>query len=487
MHSRTVTRGIAAAAVLLTARCSRVATSGSAVASPVHPHVAAVTNGRLPADVASDYTGDCELDNVTCKPDLGGSCTGDTSQTTFPSAIRVLVRTPHHASFTIESVPFESYVENVLPNEWSSSWDGDALKAGAVAVKSYAWYWHTHFGGYANGDPSQCFDVTDDQDFQVYRAGSAVSRTNDATTASWPVVARVGGNVLETTYRNHLTSSASENCGAGATGSELSQDGSQACIDSDLDRGGSTGNKFNIILRRYYYPGLQLSTARQLRTPDDFSFQQASSRAFFHSGLWTLSDGYGTTLQFGRAGDIPAVFDDGTGFAHLGYFRPSSGNWYVATASGAIQSTVHLGKSGDVPVQANYNGVNQPTVPAVYDPSTSTWTIGRERHTGALRPGRRHPCARALRGHRHERLRRHHGGLEPQDAVLVSRRLHHRHQVRAARRHPRPRRLRRQRHHRPRDLPAGQSQVLDPPRRRLGVLGPDRHDGRRAGQRRLQR
>lgn len=35
---------------------------------------------------------------------------------------------------------FRTYVKEVLPNEWISSWPVDSLRAGAEAVKEYGWW-----------------------------------------------------------------------------------------------------------------------------------------------------------------------------------------------------------------------------------------------------------------------------------------------------------------------------------------------------------
>ena len=118
-----------------------------AAATPPSPTPAPITEpgGLLPGAPAAGF-GDCALPGVTCKPPgMSSSCTKYTSQTVPPSTIKVFVPS---ANPQIQTIAFPTYVENVLPNEWIASWDGDALKAGAVTVKSYAWYWVAHFGGY---------------------------------------------------------------------------------------------------------------------------------------------------------------------------------------------------------------------------------------------------------------------------------------------------------------------------------------------------
>lgn len=314
----------------------------------------------------SGFVGDCERAGVTCRPALSGSCSPDTSQATPPATIRVYV--PSDTQTPIHTVDFRTYVQNVLPNEWVPSWDGDALKAGAIVVKSYAWYWATHFGGYLDGDATQCFDVTDDADFQVYQAGSSTARTNAVVNETWPFVARdAQGAVRQTSYRAYLNSP-SEACGAYADGSTLSQYGSQACNEA------STGNKWNVILQKYY-SGVQLATAQQVRTPHDFTYAQTSTPATFNAGRWAIDDGYPTTFSFGLRGDLPAVLDSGDGFAHAAVYRPSNGTWYLATPTGTLQSSVRYGLNGDIPVAGHWNGRTSPTVLAVYRPSNRSWYV----------------------------------------------------------------------------------------------------------------
>ena len=341
------------------------APGASAAPTPINVLGGLTPQQARAATAATTTVSDCSLKGVVCKPALSGSCQGYTSQTTPPPSIKVLVRTSATTA-TITPVNFETYVENVLPNEWPASWDGDALKAGAVAVKSYAWYWVTHYGGYVGKpSPTTCFDVTDDTSFQVYRAGSATARTNAAVQESWPVVARVNGQVLQTGYNGYLKSP-TETCGTNATGYTLSQWGSQNCVEEN------TGNKYNVILQDYY-SGVQLATPQQQRTAHDFTFEQTSTRVTFANGQWSLDDGYGTTFNFGQPGDIPVITDSGDGFAHIGVWRPSTGQWYLAGPTGQIAKILQWGVSGDIPIPGHYWGLSNPSVPTVYRPSTQVW------------------------------------------------------------------------------------------------------------------
>ena len=176
----------------------------------------------------------------------------------------------------------------------------------------------------------------------------------------------MNGQVLQASYRAYLHST-TEACGAYADGTTLSQWGTQNCNEEN------TGNKYNVILGKYYYPGLQLATAQQLRTPHDFQFLQRSTRATFRAGIWAIDDGYPTTFRYGTTGDLPTITTGGDGFAHIGVFRPSTATWYVGSATGGTAARLHFGLTGDIPVQAQYAGVDKPTVLAVFRPSTRFW------------------------------------------------------------------------------------------------------------------
>ena len=370
-----MTNRIIGAALAVTAALGLTAAAASA--SPPLPTPRPITRaGGLAPDETHAVAGDCELAAVTCRPALSGSCSNAVSTTTPPGAaatIKVLVRTPNTDTVAIRSIPFQTYVENVLPNEWLATWDGDARKAGAVAVKTYAWYWMSHFGGYLGGDASQCFDVTDDTDFQVYRANSALASTTSSVLQTWPVFARKSGQVFQTQYRDTLTGSKHETCGAGANGIMLSQYGSQNCNDPDLRAGGNTANKYNVILQTYYGSNLQLTTAAQLRTQHDFQYLHRSTGATFNAGTWTVNDGYPTVIHFGGKGDVPVVNTVGDGFARVGVYTPATSTFSLGSATGRVTTRIRFGGARDVPVAAQYQGLSSPTQLAVFDPATGTW------------------------------------------------------------------------------------------------------------------
>jgi peptidoglycan hydrolase-like amidase len=148
-------------------------------------------------------------------PKPGNSCKGDGTETRVPKTILVY-RTRLHR---VDRVSLKYYVKNVLPREWVPSWKSESLKAGAMAVKSFAW-WHTLHSTFRNS--AGCFDVYDDTRSQVYIPGSATARTNAAVDATWNKRITRGGKIMKTQYCRDTTS-----CGGWVTGNWMSQIGSR--------------------------------------------------------------------------------------------------------------------------------------------------------------------------------------------------------------------------------------------------------------------
>ena len=74
----------------------------------------------------------------------------------------------------VNRVPMELYLKGVVPSEIVPSWKPDAIKAQAVAARTYAVY-------HKNGYRSAGYDITDDTRSQVYRGCSVeTSATNKA-------------------------------------------------------------------------------------------------------------------------------------------------------------------------------------------------------------------------------------------------------------------------------------------------------------------
>jgi len=82
----------------------------------------------------------------------------------------------------IIEVPFKDYVKGVLANEWGHNWHEESIRAGAVAVKMYAWDAVLNggkWGGYENGIVYDC-----DWDM-VYNPSITREATNKAVDDTW--------------------------------------------------------------------------------------------------------------------------------------------------------------------------------------------------------------------------------------------------------------------------------------------------------------
>jgi hypothetical protein len=137
----------------------------------------------------------------------------------------------------VQRVNFKTYVKNVLPNEWMAGWPAESLKSGAIAVKSFGWYWALHSTRKTSG--GSCFDVYDSTKSQVYKPGSATASTSSAVDATWGTRMTRSGNVLLAHYCATTTA-----CGSWVDGDWMSQNGSRTQA--------SQGKSYATILKSYF-------------------------------------------------------------------------------------------------------------------------------------------------------------------------------------------------------------------------------------------
>ena len=165
----------------------------------------------------------CMLASTPSPPATAAAlCGGYASQTTPPPTVRVY----RAAAGTVETVDFRAYLKNVLSREWISSWTTESLRAGALAVKDYAWYQVLHWRGYVSAS-GECFDLFDTTRDQVYDPSRPIyAPMAAAVDATWTTLALRSGSIVPTYYN---AGGANEPCGANANGWQMFQWGSQAC------------------------------------------------------------------------------------------------------------------------------------------------------------------------------------------------------------------------------------------------------------------
>lgn len=180
------------------------------------------------------------------------SCTGWRSTYVPPPSIRVL-RTLGPAAGTVQEVPFRSYVETVFGAEWQGFYHIEALKAGAIAVKQYGWYYTIVYRG-GESAAGECYDVEDDTTDQYYQPElrTPVEKHFRALDATWGVTLRKyqpskgTSRFFLTGYRQGSTNV----CGTDADRFHLYQHSALACAKA--------GMRFESILRVYLEPNLEI-------------------------------------------------------------------------------------------------------------------------------------------------------------------------------------------------------------------------------------
>jgi hypothetical protein len=278
--------------------------------APVLTAAARTQAGQVPASVAP----------AAAAPRLTQSaCSGYYSDTVAPSLIRV-----YRVNLgVVQLYDFRFYVAHVLPNEWIPSWNAEALRSGAIAVKEYGWYWVNHWrGGSAGGS---CYDVDDSTNYQSFNPNVSSPTTSAAVSVTWAEIMQKGGAVLETSYR-----AGSAVC-ARTDGSSMSQNGSQQCASQGLDH--------RAILTTFY----DLVTFMDIPIPATAITGSGTAYVFWKGidgNLWQAQgsgNGYlgaGTSLGFGTLGSEPTAGVDAQGNTYV-YWEGGNMDLFEAYWNGA--------------------------------------------------------------------------------------------------------------------------------------------------------
>ncbi len=125
------------------------------------------------------------------------TCTGWASTLRPPTTIRVY----RVATRRTQVVSFRTYVEKVMAAEWGPTNPPAALRAGALTVKQYGWYYTMHWRG-GRDAIGRCFDVVDSTRDQLYNPARTVPLvTKAAVAATWWTSLRKGDFLFMTGYR----------------------------------------------------------------------------------------------------------------------------------------------------------------------------------------------------------------------------------------------------------------------------------------------
>ncbi|MHB0976650.1 MAG: SpoIID/LytB domain-containing protein [Candidatus Aquicultorales bacterium] len=233
VEERSAPRVYPGAVIKVTARMvSTTKSSGVAIDAEAKGSDAGLQGGSR-----ADFDGDGLADGLAAY-DYGGATTNlwvFKATTGIPQTVKVWRVSLNR----VDVVPFEFYVKHVVPSEWIPSWGAESLKAGAMAAKTYAWYWVISSEKYANGA-----DVRDDTYDQVYDPNYSHASTDAAVDATWNYKMTRSGSIFMSQY---VAGSYGPGYDANYPG-RLSQWGSAYWADQ--------GKDWRWILRYYYGPTL---------------------------------------------------------------------------------------------------------------------------------------------------------------------------------------------------------------------------------------
>ena len=159
------------------------------------------------------------------------------------------------AGNVIQTISMEDYVKGVVPHEWILSWHSESLKAGAVAVRTYASYWVSNGGKYT------CADLCDMAYSQVYK-DCKHSKTDQAVDATKHQVMLKNGKLACTEYSAKNTQyptwgGVKVNDTTTCSGESKYGHGRGMCQWGSSRWAKSHGKGYNWIVH-HYYPGASL-------------------------------------------------------------------------------------------------------------------------------------------------------------------------------------------------------------------------------------
>ena len=272
-------------------------------------------------DIDDDFTGDLRPEAIALieARNAGVEETPDAiaDAWTPPSTIRVWRRgldgSSASCSGRVDVIPFEKYVKGVLPHEWIRSWHAESLRAGAIAIRTYAGSWVRSGGKY------DCADLDDTTASQVYKDEffAVTNAAVDATANTFVMKNAIPVFAEYSAENGHPTATGiSDSVCAGKTrfghGRGTCQWGSQ--------RWASQSGKGHVWILEHYYPGATVvkvgggGGGTAIVVDNDNANNDASKAKVEYAGTWTASTstpGYhATSYRFAATeqASAPATF-----------------------------------------------------------------------------------------------------------------------------------------------------------------------------------
>ncbi len=145
----------------------------------------------------------------------------------------------------VDRVNFKTYCKSVLSHEWIDSWNLNSLKAGAMGVKTYGWYWVNKEPTKLSDVQSKGADVDNTVNYQVY-IPTWYTNSGKAVDSTWGHIMKRSGLIFQSFYH-----AGSYNSDRHSDGNYMHQWGSKYWADN--------GKDWQWILN-YYYDNIKIST-----------------------------------------------------------------------------------------------------------------------------------------------------------------------------------------------------------------------------------
>jgi hypothetical protein len=262
---------------------------------------------------------------------------------TPPTTIRVWRRgldgSTSSCSGRVDTLPLEKYVKGVLPHEWIRSWHTESLRAGSIAIRTYAASWIRNGGKYS------CADLDDTTASQVYKDEffAVTDAAVDATAGTYVMKDGVPVFAEYSAENGHPTATGiSDTVCSGYTryghGRGTCQWGSQ--------RWASQTGKSHTWILEHYYPGAAVvkvggGTVTAIVVDSASTNNDPAKARVEFVGTWTsstASPGYhGTDYRWAATGPISAP-------ATFWFYLPGAGTrtidaWWVAGTNRSTAAT----------------------------------------------------------------------------------------------------------------------------------------------------
>ena len=212
----------------------------------------------------------------------------------------------------VDVIPLEKYVKGVLPHEWIRSWHTESLRAGAIAIRTYAASWILSGGKYS------CADLDDTTASQVYK-DEFFAVTDSATDATASTFVMKNGIPVFAEYSAENSDPTANGVSEPLCTGQAPQGHGRGTCQWGTQRWASQSAKTATWMMTHYYPGASVvkvdgGTTTAFVVDSDNATNDATKARVEYVGSWTAATAtpgfYATDYRFAATEptSAPAIF-----------------------------------------------------------------------------------------------------------------------------------------------------------------------------------